>query len=197
MKKGILIVIVIGMLGWAIFDFVSSSDDTAVEEDAMSGNSITSPSTEESEEDVVESDETGLEKGKMAPDFEVTTLDGEQAKLSDYRGERIMLNFWATWCPPCRAEMPDMQKLYEEEDVVILAVNMTNSESSEEEVAEFVDDFGLTFPIPMDQEGNLMETYQISAYPTSYMIDSNGRIQFVSLGAMNHEQMLQQLESMN
>jgi peroxiredoxin len=197
MKKGIFIVIVIGMLGWAIFDFVSSSDDTAVEDDTMSGNSITSPSTEESEEDVVKSDETGLERGKMAPDFEVTTLDGEQTKLSDYRGERIMLNFWATWCPPCRAEMPDMQRLYEEEDVVILGVNMTDSESSEEEVAEFVDDFGLTFPIPMDQDGNLMETYQIAAYPTSYMIDSNGRIQFVSLGAMNHEQMLQQLEAMD
>jgi peroxiredoxin len=197
MKIGIVIVVVLGMLGWAIFDFVGSSDDTAVEDDTMSGNSITSPSPDTGEsEEVVESDEVGLERGEIAPDFEVTTLDGEQAKLSDYRGERIMLNFWATWCPPCRAEMPDMQKLYEEEDVVILAVNMTASESSEEDVAEFVADFELTFPIPMDQDDDLLETYQIVAYPTSYMIDSNGRIQFVALGAMNHEQMLQQLESM-
>lgn len=197
MKIGIVIAVVLVMLGWAIFDFVGSPDDTAVEDDTMSGNSITSPSTDTGEsEEVVESDEIGLERGEIAPDFDVTTLDGEQAKLSDYRGERVMLNFWATWCPPCRAEMPDMQKLYEEEDVIILAVNMTASESSEEVVAEFVDDFELTFPIPMDQDGDLLETFQIVAYPTSYMIDSNGRIQFVSLGAMNHEQMLQQLESM-
>jgi len=197
LKIGIVIAVVLVMLGWAIFDFVGSPDDTAVEDDTMSGNSITSPSTDTGEsEEVVESDEIGLERGEIAPDFDVTTLDGEQAKLSDYRGERVMLNFWATWCPPCRAEMPDMQKLYEEEDVIILAVNMTASESSEEVVAEFVDDFELTFPIPMDQDGDLLETFQIVAYPTSYMIDSNGRIQFVSLGAMNHEQMLQQLESM-
>src|SRR5699024_2838042 len=102
-----------------------------------------------SDELAVESDEIGLESRKIAPDFEVTNIDGEQAKLSDFRGERVMLNFWATWCHPCRAEMPDMQKVYDEEDVTILAVNMTGTESGEDVVVEFVDDFEITFPILM------------------------------------------------
>ena len=89
-----------------------------------------------------------------------------------------------------------MQKLYDEEDVVILAVNMTETENNLEEVPDFVDELDLTSPIPMDEEGDIMDAYEIMAYPTSYMIDSNGRIQFMALGAMNHEQMLQQLEEM-
>src|SRR5699024_7178323 len=112
----------------------------------------------------------GLEKGKLAPDFEVTTLDGEHVKLSDYRGERVMLNFWATWCPPCRAEMPDMQKVYEKENVTILAVNMIETESNEEDVADFVKSYELTFPILIDENSNIMMDYRIQAYPTSYLI---------------------------
>src|SRR5699024_7889902 len=101
MKKAIIIVVILGMFGWAIYDFVIKSDDDAelkVEAD-----------DEDSEVQV------GLEKGNRAPDFELTTMDGEKVKLSDYRGERVMLNFWASWCGPCRTEMPDMQKLYENE----------------------------------------------------------------------------------
>ena len=201
MKKGKLIVIIIGMLGWAVFDFISSSRERADEGNITSSDSITSlpldDSNSNADEVVVESDEIGLESGKIAPDFEVTTLDGEQAKLSDFRGGRVMLNFWATWCPPCRAEMPDMQKVYDEEDVTILAVNMTGTESGEDVVVEFVDDFELTFPILMDETSDIMNTYEIQAYPTTYMIDSDGRIQFVALGAMNHEQMLQFLSDMD
>ena len=201
MKKGILIVIIIGMLGWAVFDFISSSRERADEGNITSSDSITSlpldDSNSNADEVVVESDEIGLERGKIAPDFEVTTLDGEQAKLSDFRGGRVMLNFWATWCPPCRAEMPDMQKVYDEAAVTILAVNMTGTESGEDVVVEFVDDFELTFPILMDETSDIMNTYEIQAYPTTYMIDSNGRIQFVALGAMNHEQMLQFLSDMD
>ncbi|WP_343073207.1 redoxin domain-containing protein [Salicibibacter cibi] len=123
-------------------------------------------------------------------------MDGETVQLSEFRGERVMLNFWATWCPPCRAEMPDMQKLYDEENVVILAVNMTDTESNVEEVENFIDEYELTFQVPMDEEADIMDTYQIIAYPTTFMIDSNGKIHNVSMGAMNHEQMLQQLEEM-
>src|SRR5699024_12377657 len=97
----------------------------------------------------------------------------------------------------CRAEMPDMQKVYDEEDVTILAINMTGTESGEDVVVEFVDDFELTFPILMDETSDIMNTYEIQAYPTTYMIDSDGRIQFVALGAMNHEQMLQFLSDMD
>lgn len=91
-----------------------------------------------------------------------------------------------------------MQKLYEQTDldIEILAVNMTESEKNEEVVTEFVKDFGLTFPILMDEKSDVVTTYRVQAYPTSYMIDSSGRIQFVAIGAMNHDLMVQEIEKM-
>lgn len=185
MKKGIVFAIVIAMLGWAIYDF--STSHPAEKRSLLSE----SHSAEEGN-----FREIGLEKGKIAPDFELTTIEGETVRLSDYHGERILLNFWATWCPPCRAEIPDMQKLYDEEDVVVLAVNMTTSETSVAAVSEFVSEFHMTFPVLLDDKGTVMNAYHIQVYPTTYMIDSNGVIQFISLGAMNHSQMLQLLEGM-
>src|SRR5699024_11976097 len=82
----------------------------------------------------------GLKKGDIAPDFELETLSGETVTLADYRGQKVMLNFWATWCPPCRAEMPDMQKVQDErDDVVILAVNQVQTESNPDNIAPFLD----------------------------------------------------------
>lgn len=77
---------------------------------------------------------TGIKQGQYAPDVQLETIDGETVRLSDYRGQPVILNFWATWCPPCRAEIPDFQKLYDDEDqnVEILAINMTNTEDSVE-----------------------------------------------------------------
>jgi peroxiredoxin len=183
MKKAIPIIIVLGMLGWALMDyFVWSSDEETEDEPAV--------------EDVA-SEEIGLEQGMIAPDFDLTTLDGEQAALSDFRGEPVMVNFWATWCPPCRAEMPDMQKLYEDNGYTILALNMTSTETNVEDVGEFVDELGLTFPILMDETADVMENYSIQVYPTSYLIDSSGRVQRVILGAMNYDQMLQQMSEID
>ena len=178
MKKGIFIVIIVGMIGWAIYDFVGSSEN-----DSISGGGNGSDTQ----------DETGLAVGDIAPDFELETAEGETVRLSDYRGKRVLVNFWATWCPPCRAEIPDMQKLYDNEDVVILAVNMGETP---DKVTEFVKEFEMTFPVPMDAESEVTGIYQVQAYPTSYMIDSNGRIQFMRLGAMNYDLMVQELEKM-
>lgn len=139
----------------------------------------------------------GLNKGNTAPDFELTTLDGKKVKLSDYQGKKVIVNFWATWCPPCKAEMPHMQNYYEdfaeEENVEILAVNLTSGDS-EEKVNDFVRDFGLTFPIPMDTEGVVGQTYEAITIPTSYMIDTKGRIQNKIVGPMD-EQMIKDFVS--
>lgn len=135
----------------------------------------------------------GLAKGEMAPDFELTTLAGDPVKLSDYQGKKVILNFWATWCPPCRAEMPDMQKYYEEqaegEGVEILAVNLTTADKGMDAINAFMEEFGLTFPVPMDTEGDIGELYQAASIPTSYMIDTEGRVQNKIVGPMNEEMM--------
>ncbi|QHJ70724.1 redoxin domain-containing protein [Planococcus halotolerans] len=135
----------------------------------------------------------GLAKGETAPDFELTTLAGESVRLSDYKGKKVILNFWATWCPPCRAEMPDMQKYYDEqadgENVEILAVNLTTADKGMDKINAFVEEFSLTFPVPMDTEGEIGDLYQAASIPTSYMIDTEGRVQQKIVGPMNEEMM--------
>jgi peroxiredoxin len=139
----------------------------------------------------------GLNKGNTAPDFELTTLDGKKVKLSDYQGKKVILNFWATWCPPCKAEMPHMQNYYEDfaeqENVEILAVNLTSGDSADK-VEDFVRDYGLTFPIPMDVEGEVGQTFEAITIPTSYMIDTKGRIQNKIVGPMD-DQMIEDFVS--
>jgi len=196
MKKSIFITIVLVMLGWAVYEFISSSNEQSSEGKDKITAIPENDSTENNAVEVEESDEIGTKKGELAPDFELTTLDGEQVKLSDYKGERVMLNFWATWCPPCRAEMPDMEKFQQNKDVQVLAVNLTETEASQEAVENFADELGVTFTIPLDEDYDVAMEYGVMAYPTTYMIDSNGRIQFVMMGAMNYENMVQQFEMM-
>ncbi|MBM7707637.1 peroxiredoxin [Chryseomicrobium aureum] len=181
MKKIVLGVIIAAMVGWAFYDMAFSGKESAEVQDAE------------------ESAETGLMIGDLAPDFELVTMDGETVRLSDYRGERVFVNFWATWCPPCRAEMPDMQKLYAEQEVPveILAVNLTKTEGNEGNVVDFIADYGLTFPILMDRESEVSDKYRVQAYPTSYLIDSKGRISFVAPGAMNHDIMIREVKNMD
>jgi len=136
----------------------------------------------------------GLGIGLKAPDFELINLSGESVKLSDYEGKKVMLNFWATWCPPCKAEMPDMQKFHEEtgDDLVILAVNI----DPENDVAGFAEQMGINFPILIDKDYVVNKTYQIISIPTSYFIDEKGIIQYKHIGAMNIEAMRQYIAEM-
>ncbi|MBT2691032.1 TlpA family protein disulfide reductase [Bacillus sp. ISL-47] len=134
----------------------------------------------------------GLEKGNLAPDFDLTDMEGNQVKLSDFRGKAVLLNFWASWCPPCRAEMPHMEKLYKkykDDNFDIVAVNLTNTEKNSGDAEKFVEELGLTFTIPMDEKGVVGADYEVLAYPTSYFIDSDGVIRGKVLGALNEEYM--------
>ncbi len=135
-------------------------------------------------EDIVDESlevESGLDVGQMAPDFELQTLEGESVKLSDYKGQMVILNFWASWCPPCRVEMPHMETYYQEykedDNIEILAVNMTTLErGSRDKVPAFVDKHGLTFPILMDEEGDIKDLYKVMVYPTTYILNEEGMI---------------------
>ena len=119
-----------------------------------------------------------------AVDFELEDQYGKVHRLEDYRGKTIFLNFWATWCPPCKAEMPDIQKLYEksategEDAVIVLGVAAPNmgQEGSEEEIAAFMEEKGYTYPVLMDTEGELFASYGIMSFPTTFMIDRDGNV---------------------
>lgn len=131
----------------------------------------------------------GLALGETAPDFELETLEGETVKLSDYRGKKVILNFWATWCPPCRAEMPHMQKYYEQQaakdNVEVLAVNLTTKDHGMEKITSFVSEYKLSFPILLDSKGAMGSVYQAVTIPTSYILDTEGRVQSKFVGPMD------------
>ncbi|HKL48749.1 MAG TPA: TlpA disulfide reductase family protein [Desulfuromonadales bacterium] len=125
----------------------------------------------------------GSEVGSQAPDFTLTDMNGENVSLSDYRGNVVFLNFWATWCPPCREEMPSMERLHESmggKDFVILAVNV---EKDKEAVESFLRGSPYSFKILLDPEGEAQSAYRVYRYPESYLIDKDGKILEHYLGA--------------
>jgi len=130
---------------------------------------------------------SGLQIGSKAPDFSLKTLSGETVKLSELKGKRIMLNFWATWCPPCKKEMPEIENFFNEgqKDVVILAVNI----DPQLDVKGFVKKNGITFPVLLDQDDQVNGMYKIISIPTTYFIDSNGIIQNKYTGSLTLEMM--------
>lgn len=123
-----------------------------------------------------------------APDFTLVDQNGEEHTLSDYKGKTVFLNFWATWCPPCKGEMPDIQALYEDwnqngGDLVILGVANPKSDDypynqdvTETEVKDFLAQNGYTYPVVMDTTGDLFSAYGVSAFPTTFMISPDGSI---------------------
>lgn len=134
----------------------------------------------------------------VAQDFTLPTLNGEPVSLSDARGKITIVNFWATWCPPCREEMPHMQSFYEKhhEDVEILAVNVTNMDDGRPIIERFVQEHELTFPILLDESGEVGLMYEVMTLPTSYILDTEGRVFQKIVGAMDEQVMNELVEAL-
>jgi cytochrome c biogenesis protein CcmG/thiol:disulfide interchange protein DsbE len=131
--------------------------------------------------------------GFLAPDFTLSTLDGDEVTLSDLQGNPVVLNLWASWCPPCRAEMPAIQKIYEQNldrGLQVLAVNMTYQDSPNA-ARSFVREFDLSFPVPLDETGEVGKGYLMRALPSTFFIDREGIIQTVIIGGPMSETTLQ------
>lgn len=126
----------------------------------------------------------GLQIGNLAPDFELAGLDGETLKLCDYRGQAVMLNFWATWCLPCRQEMPLFQAAYEQyqdDGLVILAANVGEDATT---ARNYADELGLSFDIGLDQAAELSRAYRVFGMPTTFFINRQGVIDYLAIGAV-------------
>ena len=132
------------------------------------------------------------QKGFSAPDFTLQTFEGESFNLSDLRGKAILVNFWASWCPPCRSEMPAMQRVYEDfqdQDFLVLAVNSTHQDNLGDAIT-FAQYHKLDFPILLDQDGSAGRSYDVRSLPTSFFIDPDGIIQDVVVGGPMSEALL-------
>ena len=132
------------------------------------------------------------QQGFLAPDFELKTPTGETIKLSDLRGQAVLVNLWATWCPPCRAEMKTIETVYNEykdQGFVVLAVDMTYQDN-QTDIVPFVQEQGLTFPILLDETGDMANAYQLKSLPSSYFIGRDGIIHEVVIGGPMAEALL-------
>lgn len=132
-------------------------------------------------------------EGFLAPDFTLELIEGGEVTLSDQRGKVVIVNLWASWCPPCRAEMPALDEVYlanRDRGLEVLAVN-TTFQDQESAAAGFIEDFGLTFPILMDRSGEVSRQYLLRAMPSTYFIDREGIIRKVIIGGPMSEATLQ------
>lgn len=210
MKKASVWVAILLVFGFVIYDFVSSSkEEQAIIEEAsnptqvMDEEAVDIPEeyqdlTDEELDALLEEAggainnngsevQFGASKGDTAYDFYLEDMDGNFVSLSDFRGKKVFLSFWTSWCPYCQAEMPHLQEFAEEnEDVVVLGVNVTSSESSLDNVKGFVDEFGLTFPNLYGTD-DITYLYYVESLPTSYFIDSNGVVNESVIGTVTKD----------
>ncbi|MFC5588289.1 thiol-disulfide oxidoreductase ResA [Sporosarcina soli] len=136
-----------------------------------------------------------LAVGDKAPNFELIDLEGNKHRLSDYKGEGVFLNFWGTWCAPCKKEMPYMEnqhQAFEDKGVHILAVNIQESQLK---VETFRDQYGLTFPIAIDKDKSVMEAYNVVPLPTTVLINKDGKIEQIITREMTEDEIISYMES--
>ena len=130
-------------------------------------------------------DDRSVKLGQPAPDFALLDLSGNVVRLSDFLGKTVVLNFWASWCPPCRAEMPEFLEAYEQrlpqDDFVILAVDKL-VEDGKGAVEDFVHEFALTFPVAFDASDEVNQRYGVRGLPSTFFIDRNGVLRSKNLG---------------
>ena len=135
--------------------------------------------------------QAAIEVGKPAPDFSLKDVDGKEVRLSDFAGKPVLINFWATWCPPCREEMPEINKFYGKykgSGLVVLSINATFQDSVEN-VKSTIKSDKLTFPVLLDEAGQVARQYQLNGLPTSFFIDDQGIIRKIQIGEVEPDRL--------
>lgn len=149
----------------------------------------------EEPQDAPETDDSAPEEKIAVPDFEMTLINGETVSLSDYRGKKVLLNFWATWCGPCVGEMPAFQRLWDDypDDVAILAINCGEDAAT---VEQFASDNNYTFPIILDEDGTLQAMFGgITSIPATLVLDGEGYVMTGGTGAADADTMYEKYKA--
>ncbi|QUL53501.1 redoxin domain-containing protein [Paenibacillus tritici] len=190
MKKWFALFGLIALIIWGAYDIQSKENSRLVQK----------KQAEHTVEEEQQESEIGLNQGELAPDFTLLTTDGEGLSLSDYRGKRVIVNLWATWCSPCIAEMPHLQSFYsdyQDEGLELIAINLTESEAKQEDIHQFIDKYQLTFPIVFDKGSEVADLYQVTTIPTTFILNSKGEIEQKIVGPMTYEiieELMQQVQ---
>lgn len=179
-----------------------SYNDTQIEEDANNEN--INEEVQDEENEINNENEESSESGGLtiAPDFTLTDQYGNVHTLSDYKGKVVFINFWTTWCPPCKEELPFIEEIYKEfnenkDDVIILGIANPKSEEYEyyqdnkniEEIKEFLKDNNLSYPVLFDESGEVFWKYQIQAFPSTFMINKDGEVYGYVTGGLTKDNM--------
>jgi cytochrome c biogenesis protein CcmG/thiol:disulfide interchange protein DsbE len=130
---------------------------------------------------------------RPAPEIDLPGLDGGRVRLADHRGKVVMVNFWATWCEPCKEETPALQAVHQQlhdEGLVIIGINLRKQETDDVAIRTFITTYGVTYPIALDIEAEAARLFQISPIPTSYFIDPRGDIRFVRVGTITADEVI-------
>jgi len=200
--KGGLLALGIGVLGFIIW---IQAEHWQPNPDKPVQDRLSVPNPERATEQVMRvqptetaqaSQVTGSATPATTPDFTLPALSGELISLSDYAGKPVLINFWATWCPPCRIEMPAIQHVFDEQDgaFVVLAVNL---EETHAVIQPFVDELGLTFPILLDSDGLVTWQYRVLGLPTSVFVTPEGTIYEQYIGPMDETFIKEMLAEMS
>ena len=174
----VILIVVITLSAIVLFASCKKTGDILLD---TTNDNASNPANDNSSESVETSVETKVEVGYAAPDFSVELLSGETVKLSDYKGKVVFINFWATWCPPCVSEMPDIQKLSDNypDDLVVLAVNYGEKK---DKVADFISNKNYTIHVGIDENGDISKLYPSNGIPYTIVIDAKGIITQTQLG---------------